>query len=40
VLYFDRAIYYVAQGYAEEDEIEASGEAAEQARPVEESELT
>lgn len=40
VLYFDRAIYYVTQGYAEEDEIEASGKAEEQAKPVQEPELT
>jgi len=40
VLYFDRAIYYVAQGYADEDEKEASGETAEQGQPVQEPELT
>jgi hypothetical protein len=40
VLYFDRAIYYVAQGYADEDEKEVSGEAVEQASDVQEPELS
>jgi hypothetical protein len=40
VLYFDRAIYYVAQGYAEEDDKEAGGVASEQTTPAQEPELT
>jgi hypothetical protein len=40
VLYFDRAVYYVTQGYTDEDEKDAAAESGGQVKPVEEPGLT